>query len=50
MFRLGTMQPAHAVLASWTRPLLRPGQEWDHLCRVRRCVRPSHLEAVPHRV
>lgn len=22
----------------------------DHLCRVRSCVNPSHLEAVPHRV
>jgi hypothetical protein len=22
----------------------------DHLCRVRHCVNPEHLEAVPHRV
>lgn len=22
----------------------------DHLCRVRRCVNPDHLEAVPHRI
>jgi len=26
------------------------GLEWDHLCRVRQCVRPSHLEAVVHKV
>lgn len=26
------------------------GAELDHLCRVRSCVRPSHLDAVPHRV
>jgi hypothetical protein len=26
------------------------GLEIDHLCRVRRCVRPQHLEAVTHRV
>ena len=25
------------------------GLELDHLCRVRACVRPSHLEAVSHR-
>lgn len=27
-----------------------PGQEPDHLCRVRPCWRPEHLEAVTHRV
>ncbi len=26
------------------------GLELDHLCRVTACCRPSHLEAVPHRV
>jgi len=26
------------------------GLELDHLCRVRNCVRPDHLEAVTHRV
>ncbi len=26
------------------------GLELDHLCRVRHCVRPSHLEPVTHRV
>ena len=26
------------------------GLEIDHLCRVRCCVNPDHLEAVPHRV
>lgn len=26
-----------------------PGLELDHLCRVTRCVRPSHLEPVTHR-
>lgn len=26
------------------------GTELDHLCRNRGCVRPAHLEAVPHRV
>lgn len=27
-----------------------PGTEVDHLCRVKRCCNPSHLEAVPHQV
>jgi hypothetical protein len=26
------------------------GLELDHLCRIRHCVNPAHLEAVPHRV
>jgi hypothetical protein len=26
------------------------GYEIDHLCRVRSCINPRHLEAVPHRV
>ena len=26
------------------------GTELDHLCRNRRCVKPDHLEAVPHRL
>jgi hypothetical protein len=26
-----------------------PGLEIDHLCRVRHCVNPDHLEAVTHR-
>lgn len=25
------------------------GKELDHICRVRHCVRPGHLEAVTHR-
>lgn len=30
--------------------LIPPDLEIDHLCRNRGCVRPSHLEAVPHRL
>ena len=26
------------------------GLEWDHLCRIRRCVNPSHLELVTRQV
>ena len=26
------------------------GLEWDHLCRVRNCVNPAHLEAVTRRI
>lgn len=40
---------AHQV--SWMihgLPALGPGIDRDHLCRVRRCVNPGHLEAVPH--
>lgn len=27
-----------------------PGMDVDHLCRVRRCLRPDHLELVTHQV
>jgi len=29
---------------------LRPQLELDHLCKVRNCVNPAHLEPVPHRI
>ena len=28
---------------------IRPGKEIDHLCRVRKCINPQHIEAVSHR-
>lgn len=34
---------------SWVGPIPL-GTEIDHLCRVRRCIRPSHLEAVTRQV
>lgn len=44
-----TSRPAH--LAVWEREHgpVPPGKELDHLCRVRACVRTSHLESVTHR-
>lgn len=37
---------AHHVLVG--RP--PKGMEWDHLCRVRNCIRDAHLELVTHQV
>ena len=34
----------------WGNPPVPVGLELDHLCRNRRCVRPSHLEPVTHQV
>ena len=45
----GRIGPARAHRALWqlaTGTVLAEGQELDHLCRRRDCVRPSHLEAV----
>ena len=44
-------RPAHRVAYELQdgRPVANT-LEIDHLCRVHNCVRPEHLEPVPHRV
>lgn len=46
----GREKQAHQV--TWERVYgpVPEGLELDHLCRVRSCVNPAHLEAVPHPV
>lgn len=41
---------AHRLSFVSTGGEIAPGMELDHLCRVHSCVRPSHLQAVPHQV
>jgi hypothetical protein len=40
----------HRFVYELVRGRIPPGLTLDHLCRVRHCVNPYHLEAVPHRV
>lgn len=40
----------HVVLYELMRGKVPEGLELDHLCRVRACVNPYHMEAVTHRV
>ncbi len=40
---------AHRVAYELTIGFIPVGLEIDHLCRVRNCVNPAHLEAVTHR-
>ena len=48
-FRLdGRTQVAHRVSWYWKHGDIAPDLELDHLCGVRACVRPDHLEAVSH--
>src|SRR5258706_12171013 len=41
----GVKFQAHRVVYWLAVGPIPPGQEVDHLCRVRRCVNPKHLEA-----
>jgi len=46
----GKTQRAHRLAYEIFIGPVPPGLHIDHLCRVRRCVNPAHLEAVPQRV
>lgn len=41
------LSPHRAAYELWVGPVPF-GHEIDHLCRVRNCVNPAHLEAVTH--
>ena len=41
---------AHRWLYELVRGAIPTGLELDHLCRIKLCVNPDHLEAVPHKV
>jgi hypothetical protein len=41
---------AHRLSYEWLVGPVPEGMELDHLCRVRHCVNPSHLEVVTHSV
>lgn len=40
--------PAHRFSYELARGPIPDGLELDHLCRIRHCVNPEHLEAVTH--
>lgn len=46
IFHEGRMQKAHRVSWRLNRGEIPDGLDLDHLCRVRRCVNPDHLEPV----
>ena len=45
-FKYGLHQNAHRVAYEWIIGPIPPGLQIDHLCRVRNCVNPSHMEPV----
>jgi hypothetical protein len=51
MFRVGN-RPHHAHVVAYNLAVgpVPEGLQIDHLCRVRHCVNPTHLEAVTQRV
>src|SRR6267142_4141502 len=46
----GIRYPAHLVAYFTLRGIIPEGLEPDHLCRIRRCVHPWHIEPVTHKV
>lgn len=46
----GRVRPVHHVVWTLTIGAFPEGVEADHLCRVRACCRPSHIEPVPQRI
>jgi len=45
-FLNGRTRAAHRVAYEWTGKAIPDGYDLDHLCRVRRCVNPAHLEPI----
>lgn len=46
MWAASTTQTAHRVVYGLLVGPIPPGLELDHLCNIRHCVRPDHLEPV----
>lgn len=46
----GTPLAAHRIAYEIAKGPIHNGYDLDHLCRHPWCVRPTHLEAVPHRI
>jgi len=46
----GKTRTAHSVYYERVNGPVPVGTELDHLCRVRSCCNPAHLEAVPHTI
>lgn len=44
------VRQAHRMVYEWAKGPIPDGLVLDHLCRVRHCVNPSHLEAVTNGV
>lgn len=45
----GTAYAAHRLAYTLTKGPIPDGLEIDHICNVKACVNPAHLEAVSHR-
>jgi hypothetical protein len=44
----GVIQPAHRVAWELVNGPIEEGLEIDHLCKVKTCINPEHLEPVSH--
>lgn len=46
----GNDRPAHVISWETINGSVPEGLELDHLCKIRQCINPKHLEAVTHQV
>ena len=46
LYSKGIRSLAHRFFYKWVKGEIPEGKQIDHLCRVRHCVNPQHLEAV----
>src|SRR6266446_1812029 len=46
----GKKYQAHRVFYTWFKGPILPHQDVHHMCNTKTCIKPAHLQAIPHRL